>query len=147
MRYKIRYGKKEDLDFVLEGLKEIKLHEGDENPGITEKDKEDCLKAITEKRVLVVEDHKNIGYIEYKEDFKIPFVNEKFLWIHLIYVREKHRGKEIAKVLYDEILKIAKEKDYNKIYCDVYAVNSSSLNFFEKKMGFKPLYTFLYKEV
>ena len=115
---KLRYAKDSDFDFLIEGLQKNR----------------------------VLENRPKQQFLCFRTDFKVIYVNERFFWVDLIYVKEDHRGKGIGTLLYDDAVKIASKIGYNKIVIDVFDANKNSRKF-HRALGFKPIYTIYQKEV
>ena len=43
-------------------------------------------------------------------------VYDKFLWIDLIYIKKDYRNKGLGKLLYKDVIKIAKKKGFKDIF-------------------------------
>jgi len=61
----------------------------------------------------------------------------KTLYIDDICVDEENRGKHIGSMLYDHVLKYAKDNDFYNITLNVWECNPGACKFYEA-MGFKP---------
>lgn len=61
----------------------------------------------------------------------------KTLYIDDICVDEENRGKHIGSMLYDHVLKYAKDNDFYNITLNVWECNPGAYKFYEA-MGFKP---------
>jgi len=140
---KIRFATDSDLEFVIKGLESTRAIEQrpkDQIPASLS-DRQALQESIKNREIRVV-DHKgnSVAFLCFKTNFTVMYIKDRFLWIDLVYVDEEHRGKGLGKMLYDDVAKIAQEKNVNIIALDVFAINQNSLNF-HKKLGFEPMYT------
>ena len=144
---KIRFATLKDFDLLIEGLEDIRKHEGYKYIHAKEKDKLDYRKAIKNKNIKIIEvNGKKAGFLYFKLNFKLMYIDEKFLWVQRIYVRKEFRGKGFSRILYNNAIKIARKNGLGKIFCDVYAVNKKSIKV-HKKIGFSPIYTIYQKKL
>jgi len=141
----IRTVKNKDKDFLIKGNNEIKKIEKqsiDDNDDLIR-----LLSALKKKNIKILDkNNQTIGFIAYDLNYKLMFYNEPVFWILEQYIIKKERQKGYASLLIKEVLKIANEKKYNKVYADVYNINSISL-IYSKKQKFKPVYTVYEKKI
>ncbi|MBI3036077.1 GNAT family N-acetyltransferase [Candidatus Woesearchaeota archaeon] len=145
----LRYAVSKDLGFLVEGLEKNRVIENRDKRDIKAKasDKKEFNEAISKKNIRVVEDNgKPIAFLYFRTDFKIMYIYDKFFWVDLIYVKENYRGKGIGKLLYQDAIKIARSKGFNKMVIDVFDSNKNSMKFHEK-LGFKPIYAIYKKKI
>lgn len=144
---KIRNAKPEDLNFILEGIEQIRKIERYVDPKPKIKDIKEAKAAIKNKNIRVIDmDNMPAAYLYYRLDFKIMYIDELFLWVQRIYVRKKYRKIGLGKKLYEGAKKIAKRANLKKILCDVYEVNKNS-KVVHAKLGFIPIYTIYRKKI
>ena len=146
---KIRYVKDSDFNFLIEGLEKNRVLENRPQKDIKakESDKKEFRQAIRKKNIRVLEENgKPIAFLDFRTDFKVMHIYDKFFWVDLIFVREDYRGKGLGKLLYKDAIKKAKKKGFKKIVIDVFEANKNSVEF-HKRLGFKPIYTIYHKSV
>ena len=140
----IRRARKDDLNFILEGIKEICEIENEKINNLNLL-KNKLKKSIRRGGIIcVIKDEKIRGFLEFifskKEPYGINYENEKksFCWINNLYISKELRRKGIGTKLLQELEKICKEKEINKIMFDVFAVNKRAKKFYDKmKFGIK----------
>ena len=145
----IRYAIDNDFSFIVEGLEKTRIIEKRPEKDIKAKisDKNRIKQAIKNRNIRVMEENDEIiGFLFFLTDFKIMLIHDRFIWIDLIFIDEKHRGKGYGKLLYDDCIKIGNKLGLKKIVIDVFEANKNSINF-HKKIGFNPLYSIYQKEI
>ena len=145
----IRFAQSQDFDFIIQGLENNRRIE--ERPlnqiSATETDKQEFHDAIKNQNIRIMEDETNpVGFLHFKIDAAVMYVEKRFFWIDLIYVDEKFRERGIGKLLYQDAIDIAKQNGLDTIVLDIFDANIRSKTFHEK-LGFKPLYTIYTKEL
>lgn len=146
---RIRFAKKSDFQFIIKGLESNRTIEQRPTNQIsaTTSDKQEIKKAIEKKQIRIVEDNRNvIAFLYFRTDFSLLYVKKEFIWIDLIYVDEPYRGKGVGKMLYEDVIKIAREKNVKSLIIDIFSANKTSIGFHEK-LGFESLYSIYTKEV
>ena len=146
LKMKIRNAKTGDIGFLLAGLKETRDVSGFE---IIEKkiDKKEYLQHIKKGLIRVVEiDNEPVAFLYFKTDAKVMYLENKFFWIDIIYVKKEYRHKRLGSILHKDALKIARKKGYKRIYLDIFGINKNSIKFHDK-IGFKPLYSIYKKDI
>ena len=145
----IRFAKKSDLDFLIFGLEENRIIEKRLKKDIPARksDIADFQKGIKEKTILIAEDKgASVGFLYFRPDFKVMYLNENFFWVDLVFVKKDSRHKGIGKALYKKAFNLAKELGLKKVVLDVFEANINS-RAFHNKLGFKPLYAIYEKEL
>jgi len=154
---KIRYAKNPDLEFMLNGFKEIeRIETGDVwiEKFLKRSDRPQKIrKAIRRKNILVATlGKKPVGIIWFTISNKVPYgVNygiytKKYMWIDFSFVSRKFRKRGIGTMLYKEAFKIAARKKIRTVFVDVFSANRNSVQFHEK-IGFKPKIYLLIREI
>lgn len=141
---KLRYGKGEDLDFLVAGRRNIRAAEKrlDVETGL--KDREELEEALGRREIRVAEESgEAVAFIWFRPSFRVMHVDD-FLWVHLVYVKEELRAKGVGRLLYEDAAEIARSMGKGKIVIDVFEANRNSIEF-HKRVGFEPLYTIYQK--
>ena len=75
---------------MVEGVEDIRKEEGYKDPSAKEKDKLEYLEAINNETVRVLEkDGEKAGFLYYRENFKVMYIDEEFLWVQLVYIKKR----------------------------------------------------------
>ena len=149
----IRYACEKDIDRIEELLAQVDLVHHNGRPDIfkigkkySEEELKELLKDVT-RPILVCTDEADtvMGYCfcmeqQYKEHSVMTDI--RTLYIDDICVDKNHRGKGIAKALYNHTLDFAKSEYCYNITLNVWAGNESAIKFYES-MGLKPQKTTL----
>lgn len=146
---KLRYAKSADLDFLIEGLEKNRVLENRPKKDVKAKpiDISEFKTAIRKKGIRVLEDRdRPVAFLYFRTDFRVMYLYERFFWVDLIYVKEDYRCKGLGKRLYNDAIKIARKKGFNRIVIDVFETNANSVGF-HRKMGFEPVYTIYQKTI
>lgn len=147
---KIRSAQERDLEFMKEGLLNVRIIE--KRPEIdipvNENDIRSFEKGIKEGTIRVIDgdDGDPAAFLYYRTDHPIMYVSGEIFWIDLIYVKEEYRGSGYGKALYEDAFQIAREMGRSKIVIDIFDPNSRSKEFHSLR-GFKPFYTIYIKEI
>jgi L-amino acid N-acyltransferase YncA len=149
LKFRIRNAKRSDYHFIVNGLEDVRHHAGwlKRYTKATISDRKDIKLAIAGRRVRVVE-HNNrpVAFINFSTDSEIMYFKEKFIWVDLVYVRKRYRGKGLGNRLYRDVARIARKRGIRKIVVDVFEANKKSI-VFHKKQGFKPVYMIYQKKL
>ena len=146
---KIRHAKDSDFEFIIEGLEKTRIIDKRAKKDIKANlsDKRFFRNAIKKKHIRVIENKEEpIGFLNFMTKQKLPYINDKFFWIDLIYIKENYRKKGLGKLLHKDVIKIAKKKGYKTIMLDIFDSNKNSQKS-HKKLGFKPVYTTYKKKI
>lgn len=136
-----------DLAFLLDGLADNRAIEGHPSPSITDADRAQYAARIDAGTVRMLEvDEEAAAFLSYELDREILYVPPPFLWIDLVYVRPSRRGRGLGRVLYEEAARIARARGATRVVADVFEENAGSRAFHER-VGFRPLYTILAREL
>lgn len=143
----IREAKKEDIEKIENLLIQVsELHFEKRTDIIKRRYKEDIRSYIQEilnskdKKILVLADEKDIyGLINYKikqikDNFSLK--DSKVLWIDELVIDKDYRRKGYGKILIDEIKKISKQLNCDRIELNCWAFNKEAFDFYGK-MGMK----------
>ena len=149
---KIRKATEKDIDFIIDGIKEIFEIEKE---NFTEKNelKKKIKKEIKNEKILIAEKNKkSLAFIEFTFSNKEPYGvdygkrKEKYCWINNMYVTKNMRRKKIGKTLISEVNLICKDKKIKTIILDVFKINIKGKKFY-KKIGFKPIIELMQIEI
>ena len=140
---KIRKAKKEDVNFVLNGIKEICKIEKEKINSIKFLDKR-VLNNIRKKRIILLEvEGKPVGFLEFifskKQPYGIDYEDEKkeFCWVNNMFVVKEFRRKGVGNDLFQELERICKKRKIKVILLDVFRINRKAGKFY-KKEDFNP---------
>ena len=129
----IRKGKKSDLPFILELIKELAEYEHAlDKVSITLEDLEnDGFGNSSLYWFLVAEiDSKIVGMAFYY--IRYSTWEGKYLFLEDFVVTETYRNKGIGTKLFGSIIKIAKQMNMNKVMWEVLSWNTSAIQFYKK---------------
>lgn len=143
----VRFASEDDLDEIIELLKEVNLVHHNLRPDLfkigVKYTKEDLIKILEDenKKIFVYldDDNKVLGhaFINILEETNTNlFEIHKTVYIDDICVDEEVRGRHIGHALYDNVLNYAKSINAYNITLNVWTGNDSAYNFYEK-LGFK----------
>ena len=112
----IRNATGDDMNFLIEGIEEIRKFEAYEDPSVKEEDLRGIKDALSKGLIRIVEvDGEPAGYLHCELNKKLMFIDEEFLWALRIYVREDYRGKGLAKQLWADAERIASTNNLKRI--------------------------------
>lgn len=155
----IRLGTKEDVEEVGVYLKEMWLMHSEEEPDFVSREViekydsatienylKDCFKTGGKSSLLIAEENGEItGFLKVNaEKIQKFFKQTKVLYLDDLYVKEKYRGKGVAKVLIKEAESIAKKKKIRWLKARIYIFNKAAQKLAEK-VELKPLYSEYFK--
>ncbi|MGA1820078.1 MAG: N-acetyltransferase family protein [Thermoplasmatota archaeon] len=146
----IRYADINDLEFLKEGLLNVRLIErrpkGD--VPVNEGDIKSFRQGIENGTIVIAENDEGspAGFVYFRTDFPIPYVSGEYLWIDIIYVKEAERGKGYGSALYREAMEYARSSGLDRIVIDIFDVNERS-KAFHSRMDFNPFYTIYIKDI
>lgn len=145
----LRYAKSTDLDFLIEGLEKNRVLENRPQGQIKARpsDRQQFEQAIAKRNIRVAEqDGEPIAFIYFRTDFRILYLPERIFWVDLIYVKEDQRRRGLGRLLYEDVINIARKKGFEKVTIDVFDSNRASKKF-HHALGFQPIYTIYQKEL
>ncbi|NCN86688.1 GNAT family N-acetyltransferase [archaeon] len=141
-----------DIDFIIEGIKEICKIEKEPVDKKSEL-KKVITREIKEKEVFMAKlDGQVMGFLEVlfskKEPYGINYGDEKkqYCWVNNMYVIKKFRKKGIGKLLFKKLEEICKKRKIDKIMLDVFEVNFKAHKFYDK-IGFESKIHIMEKEL
>ena len=147
---KIRDAKSSDIEFLKQGLLEVRMIEKrpEKDIPVTEDDVNSFRKGIQNRTIRIVDDEYGApaAFLYWRTDFKIPYVHGDYLWIDILYVRDDKRGTGMGTALYDDAIKVATRKGLDRIVIDIFDPNERSKKF-HSDLDFKPFYTIYTKQV
>jgi GNAT superfamily N-acetyltransferase len=133
MKISIRQGEKKDIPQVLELVKELAAYERAPNEVITtvEQMEKDGFGANPVYRFLVAEsEEKIIGITLYYTAYSTW--KGRYIYLDDLIVTEKHRRTGVGKLLFDALLKEAKQEGANQLRWHVLEWNTPAINFYKK---------------
>ena len=133
MNLNIRIGGESDLPDVLKLIKELAIYEKAPNEVVVSEDEMKTWGFGPEKvfDFFVAEnDGEIIGIALYY--YKYSTWKGKCIFLEDIIVTEKERGKGIGKLLFDEVVRVAKEKKVRRLEWQVLEWNEPAINFYKK---------------
>ena len=145
----IRVAKNGDMGFLIDGLEKNRIIEDRPKKDINARpsDIKAFEKGIKNKSILIAEENgRAVGFLDFRTNFKVMYMYDKFFWIDLIFVKEDFRGRGVGKFLYSEALRLADKKGFKKVVLDIFSANKNSTEF-HTKLGFEPVYTIYQKKV
>lgn len=129
----IRTAVPEDLSFIFAGIKETqRVEKRSENLLVLEQESKSAVSSIEKSEIWIAERAgEKAGFIWVKTDFHAMHMNsDNYLWVNLIYVREKFRQKGVGRLLHEEAVRIAKDLDKSELALDIFDVNEVSKLFY-----------------
>ena len=138
----IRNAKINDINQIIPLMLQVsEMHYSERKDIFKEKNIEQIKSELKERfenneSILVVEENKKIiGVLIYKiKEIKkhINLKDRNVLWIDELVVDEKNRGNGTGKVLFKEVMKIAKIKKCNFVELNCWNFNENAIKFYEK---------------
>jgi len=136
----IRYAVENDVPVIHKLIKELAEYEK-----LSDKVKasEEDLKSVLFGKdrfveVLIAEyEEVEIGYAIFFKNFS-TFLCKPGIYLEDLYVKPEFRGKGIGKALLEEIISLAKERNYGRVEWSVLDWNTPAIDFY-KKIGAKQL--------
>jgi len=130
---KIRDAEPRDVTFIFELIKELALYErAPEQVTNTAENLHHDLFVETICEAIVAEDGGEIvGFALYYTSYSTW--KGRCLYLEDFYVKEIHRKKGIGKLLFDEVLRIAKTKNVKRMDWQVLAWNEPGIQFYKKE--------------
>ncbi len=158
---KIRLGSRGDVQEVAGFLKEMWLIHANNEPEYVSRKKigayptrriikylEDCFNGSKKSYLLVAEEEGEIAGVLKADVRKVEsfFVETKVLYLDDAYVKDKYRGKGLAKALQEEVEKIAKRRKIKWLKARIYEFNKPAQGV-AKSAGMKRLYSEYFKNL
>jgi len=140
MTYKIRKAELKDCDTILAFIKDLAVYEKLENEvtGNVNDIKQTLFSSNAKAEVLILEDEETpAGFALFFQNYS-TFLCRYGIYIEDIYVQEKYRGKGYGKALFQNICKIAKERNCGRIEWWCLDWNTPSIDFY-LKLGAEPM--------
>lgn len=146
---KVRHAETSDIPGILELLIQVDMVHHNGRPDLfkgpaTKYNAEELADIIADEKtpvfVCVDEDGKVLAHafcICKQEKDNAVLTDIRTLYIDDICVDEKARGKHIGSVIYNEVLRYAKEQGFYNITLNVWSCNPEAMKFYEA-MGLKP---------
>ncbi len=101
-----------------------------------------ALLARPNERVLIaLEEGEPVGYLNYELiDRRANYYThgEKLVYVHVVSVKETHRGKHIGEALLKRAEEMGREFGATRMTLEVYAFNAGAIRFYER-VGFEKL--------
>ncbi len=129
----IRTGTKQDLPAVLDLIKELAHYEKaphEVEVSLSEMENWSFGKDKVFEFFVAEENNQIIGLALYY--YKYSTWKGKCLFLEDLIVTEKQRGRGLGKLLFDEIVKLAKEKKVRRLEWQVLDWNEPAINFYKK---------------
>ena len=133
MNIQIRKGERKDIPDVLKLIKELAVYEKAPDEVVTTVDEltEDGFGVKPVFDVIVAEmDKKVVGFALYYTSYSTW--KGKALYLEDFIVNEPYRKHGIGKMLFDEVLKVAKERKVRRMEWQVLDWNEPAINFYKK---------------
>jgi ribosomal protein S18 acetylase RimI-like enzyme len=134
----------EDLDFIIEGVLEIRSMEGDTDSRGRDL-KQELTQKMREETVKIIEvDGKRAGFIwavfskKYFMGAGYDDLRDHYCWVKWSFVHPDFRKQGMGTKLYQALEKECEKKSVKSIFLDVYPVNKNSVKFHDS-IGFKKL--------
>ena len=136
----IRFGKKDDINLILNGILEICKIEK-QKPETKNKLIQQTKNAIQKKEIRIITLNKEpIGFLQYKFTKKTPYgidygnSENKFCWIDWFYITKEHRRKGFGEILIKDLKLLSKKKKIHEIMLDVFNINNQAIKFYKKEV-------------
>jgi len=138
----INYATINDLDFIINGIREINKIEKEKISDFNFL-KREVSKLISKKEILCIKlDNKLIGFLEFLISRKTPYglnygnEDKKFCWVNNMFIQKNYRSKGYGKFLFRKLYSICKRRNIHRILLDVFEVNENAKPFYQKE-GFQ----------
>ena len=129
--FTIRFAKESDIPTILRFIKELAVYEHLEHElNLTEESlKENIFDKKKAEVVIAFEDNVPVGYAVFFETFS-TFVGRHGLYLDDLYVNDQYRGLGYGKKLFEEVAKIAYERNCGRLEWQCLDWNKSSIDFY-----------------
>ena len=129
--FTIRFAKESDIPTILRFIKELAVYEHLEHElNLTEESlKENIFDKKKAEVVIAFEDNVPVGHAVFFETFS-TFVGRRGLYLDDLYVNDQYRGLGYGKKLFEEVAKIAYERNCGRLEWQCLDWNKSSIDFY-----------------
>ena len=129
--FTIRFAKESDIPTILRFIKELAVYEHLEHElNLTEESlKENIFEKKKAEVVIAFEDNIPVGHAVFFETFS-TFVGRCGLYLDDLYVNDQYRGLGYGKKLFEEVAKIAYERNCGRLEWQCLDWNKSSIDFY-----------------
>ena len=129
--FTIRFVKESDIPTILRFIKELAVYEHLEHElNLTEESlKENIFEKKKAEVVIAFEDNIPVGHAVFFETFS-TFVGRRGLYLDDLYVNDQYRGLGYGKKLFEEVAKIAYERNCGRLEWQCLDWNKSSIDFY-----------------
>ncbi|MEI0479225.1 GNAT family N-acetyltransferase [Brachyspira pulli] len=129
--FTIRFAKESDIPTILRFIKELAVYEHLEHElNLTEESlKENIFEKKKAEVVIAFEDNIPVGHAVFFETFS-TFVGRHGLYLDDLYVNDQYRGLGYGKKLFEEVAKIAYERNCGRLEWQCLDWNKSSIDFY-----------------
>lgn len=129
--FTIRFAKESDIPTILRFIKELAVYEHLEHElNLTEESlKENIFETKKAEVVIAFEDNIPVGNAVFFETFS-TFVGRHGLYLDDLYVNDQYRGLGYGKKLFEEVAKIAYERNCGRLEWQCLDWNKSSIDFY-----------------
>ncbi|MEI0566286.1 GNAT family N-acetyltransferase [Brachyspira pulli] len=129
--FTIRFAKESDIPTILRFIKELAVYEHLEHElNLTEESlKENIFEKKKAEVVIAFEDNIPVGHAVFFETFS-TFVGRRGLYLDDLYVNDQYRGLGYGKKLFEEVAKIAYERNCGRLEWQCLDWNKSSIDFY-----------------
>ena len=129
--FTIRFAKESDIPTILRFIKELAVYEHLEHElNLTEESlKENIFEKKNAEVVIAFEDNIPVGHAVFFETFS-TFVGRHGLYLDDLYVNDQYRGLGYGKKLFEEVAKIAYERNCGRLEWQCLDWNKSSIDFY-----------------
>ena len=129
--FTIRFAKESDIPTILRFIKELAVYEHLEHElNLTEESlKENIFEKKKAEVVIAFEDNIPVGHAVFFETFS-TFVGRHGLYLDDLYVNDQYRGLGYGKKLFEEVAKIAYERNCGRLEWQCLDWNKSGIDFY-----------------
>lgn len=136
---RIRYATENDSQLVFDFIKKLAKYEKMENEvvGSPELIKKWVFQEKKAEVIFLLKDDKEIGFALYFYNFS-TFLSKPGIYLEDVFILEEYRKQGFGKLVFDFLVKKAKEEELGRIEWVCLDWNEPSIKFYEK-LGAKPL--------
>ncbi|WP_300365000.1 GNAT family N-acetyltransferase [Brachyspira sp.] len=130
-KFSIRFAKIKDIPIIMKFIKELAVYENLEHElNLTEDSlKENIFDKKKAEVIIAFEENEPVGHAVFFETFS-TFVGRHGLYLDDLYVNSKYRGMGYGKRLFEEVAKIAYERNCGRLEWQCLDWNKSSIDFY-----------------